>query len=159
MGFKTGSYISIANRGLNPQVSSALTRAVRNPLWNFASPRTVIITFKESGSWLCPTGVTEVEYLVVAGGGGGGGHYGGGGGAGGFRTGTGLSVTAGNTYTVTVGAGGTAGTAYAPATRGGSGANSTFSTITSNGGGGGGTRDGTIAGANGGSGVVIIKFT
>ena len=36
-----------------------------------AASRTVIVTFKESGSWLCPTGVTEVEYLVIAGGAGG----------------------------------------------------------------------------------------
>jgi hypothetical protein len=68
---------------------------------------TVIQSFTATGEWVCPTGVTEVEWLVVAGGGGGGGVEGGGGGggAGGFRTGTGLSVTAGTTYTVTVGAG------------------------------------------------------
>ena len=76
-----------------------------------ASPYVVIQTFTASGSWTCPTGVTEVEYLVVAGGGGGGGvgtssGNAGGGGAGGFRTGTGLSVTAGTTYTITVGGGG-----------------------------------------------------
>jgi hypothetical protein len=29
--------------------------------------------FQSSGTWTCPTGITEVEYLVVAGGGGGGG--------------------------------------------------------------------------------------
>ena len=62
----------------------------------------VIQSFTASGSWTCPTGVTEVEYLVVAGGGSGGdntspGTGNGGGGAGGFRTGTGLSVTAGTT--------------------------------------------------------------
>jgi hypothetical protein len=28
--------------------------------------------FQSSGTWTCPTGITEVEYLVVAGGGGGG---------------------------------------------------------------------------------------
>jgi hypothetical protein len=38
---------------------------------------TVIQTFTASGTWTCPTGVTEVEYLVVAGGGGGGSRYGG----------------------------------------------------------------------------------
>jgi hypothetical protein len=68
---------------------------------------TVIQTFTASGTWTCPTGVTEVEYLVVAGGGGG--SDGGGGGAGGFRTGTGLAVTGGTTYTITVGAGGAGG--------------------------------------------------
>jgi hypothetical protein len=65
---------------------------------------TVIQSFTATGEWVCPTGVTEVEYLVVAGGGGGG--WAGGGGAGGFRTGTGLSVTSGTSYTITVGAGG-----------------------------------------------------
>jgi hypothetical protein len=65
--------------------------------------------FQSSGTWTCPDGITEVEYLVVAGGGGGGARFGGGGGAGGYRTGTGFSVTAGTTYTVTVGAGGIGG--------------------------------------------------
>ena len=63
---------------------------------------TVIQSFTATGDWVCPTGVTEVEWLIVAGGGGGGvfstttnGDYGGGGGgAGGYRTSTGLSVTA-----------------------------------------------------------------
>jgi hypothetical protein len=75
---------------------------------------TVVQTFTATGTWTAPTGVTEVEYLVVAGGGGGGeGNYGagGGGGAGGYRTGTGLSVTAGTDYTVTVGNGGAGATA------------------------------------------------
>ena len=71
----------------------------------------VVETFANSTTWTCPTGVTSVEYLVVAGGGGGGCSVGytegtGGGGAGGFRTGTGYAVTAGNTYTITVAAGG-----------------------------------------------------
>jgi hypothetical protein len=34
---------------------------------------TVIQSFTATGEWVCPTGVTEVEWLVVAGGGGGGG--------------------------------------------------------------------------------------
>ena len=47
----------------------------------------VVETFANTTTWTAPTGVTEVEYLIVAGGGGGGGTAGGGGGAGGFRTG------------------------------------------------------------------------
>ena len=90
---------------------------------------TIVQTFTATSTWTCPTGVTEVEYLVVAGGGGGGGHRGGGGGAGGYRAGTGLSVTAGTDYTVTVGGGGS-GVTLASGT---SGSNSVFSTITSNG--------------------------
>jgi hypothetical protein len=100
---------------------------------------TVIQSFTATGDWVCPTGVTEVEWLVVAGGGGGGGSApggGGGGGAGGFRTGTGLSVTAGTTYTVTVGAGGPG--SLDAAVQGSDGNPSEFNTITSTGGGGGG---------------------
>jgi hypothetical protein len=52
---------------------------------------TVIQSFTATGEWVCPTGVTEVEYLVVAGGGGGGDMVGGGG-AGGYRTGTGFKL-------------------------------------------------------------------
>ena len=69
MSFKTTSFISIANRGLNPTISSSLTRRVVNPSWRFN--RTVVVTFKQSGTWTCPAGVTSVEYLVLAGGGGG----------------------------------------------------------------------------------------
>jgi hypothetical protein len=93
--------------------------------------------FQADGSWTCPTGITEVEYLVVAGGGGGGSNVGGGGGAGGYRAGTGFSVSAGTTYSITVGAGGTGNATDGVAA--GSGNNSVFSsTITSAGGGGGG---------------------
>ena len=53
----------------------------------------------------------SVTYLVVAGGGAGKTDNGGGGGAGGLLTGT-TSITNGNTYTITVGAGGTAATRY-----------------------------------------------
>jgi hypothetical protein len=47
----------------------------------------------------------NIDYLVVAGGGGGGAYRAGGGGAGGFRTATGVSITPGTTYTITVGGG------------------------------------------------------
>jgi len=101
--------------------------------------------------WTCPDGVTTVDYLVV-GGGGGGGHSadysGGGGGAGGYRAGTGFSVTPGTEYTITVGAGGAAGSS----SLGTSGGDSTFSTITSAGGGGGGFQPTTPGGLSGGSG-------
>ena len=36
-----------------------------------AGPYTIIQTFTSSTTWVCPGGVTEVEYLVVGGGGGG----------------------------------------------------------------------------------------
>jgi len=104
-------------------------------------------------TWVAPTGVTSVNYLVVAGGGGGGGNNhtvatGGGGGAGGMLTGT-LSVTPGTSYTVTVGSGGAGGTGGA-GTNGTNGTNSVFASLTSIGGGGGATNQ--KAGLSGGSG-------
>jgi hypothetical protein len=92
-------------------------------------------------SWTAPAGVTQVNYLVVAGGAGGGGGTnaasgasGSGGGAGGLLQGQ-LTVVPGNSYTVTVGAGGAAGIATS---QGGAGGNSVFSSLTAIGGGGGG---------------------
>ena len=93
---------------------------------------------------------SAVDYLIVAGGGGGGRGFeggGGGGGAGGFRTATSMSVTAGTSYPITVGAGGPTG----PGAAGGSnyifyvgvnGNDSSFNSITSLGGGGGGGKSG-----------------
>jgi len=107
-----------------------------------------IQTFTSSTIWTVPSGVTNVEYLVV-GGGGGGGSYGGGGGAGGFRTGT-LTGLSGD-QTVTVGSGGAGGIDWwwgTPATDGG---DSAFGTITVSGGGGGGSSFSTN-GLSGGSG-------
>ena len=98
-----------------------------------------------------------VDYLVVAGGGGG---NSGGGGAGGLRctvTATGgggslesaLSLTPGNSYTITIGAGGIGGVGDIQPT---SGSNSVFSTITSTGGGYGGRQSVNNTSASGGSG-------
>jgi hypothetical protein len=116
---------------------------------------------------------SSVEYLVIAGGGGGGasawtttGASGGGGGAGGYRcsvlgenSGGGasaespLAVTAGTSYTVTIGAGGAG--AIRNGVHAGAGSNSVFSTVTSTGGGRGGTggaptADGGAGGSGGG---------
>ena len=117
-----------------------------------AGGTTVIVSFTAgSGTWLCPTGVTTADYLVVAGGGAAPTQNStagsGGGGAGGFRTGTGLAVVAGTSYTVTIGAGGATGLDAAAT----SGSNSVFSTITAAGGGKGGYYP-NAAGSNGGSG-------
>jgi hypothetical protein len=94
-----------------------------------------------------------IEYLVVAGGGGGSNYYGAGGGAGGLLAST-VTLTAGNAYTVTVGAGGTA-TNNTPGT---SGVNSSFGAlVTALGGGGGngvyaGSTTNGLAGGSGGGG-------
>ena len=65
-------------------------------------------SFTGSSTFTVPTGVTQIDYLVVAGGGGTSGNDAGcgGGGAGGYRTGTGYSVTPGGTFNVVIGAGG-----------------------------------------------------
>lgn len=103
-------------------------------------PTTLTIsTFTNIGdtTWIAPSYVTRVEYLVVGGGGGGGGAYdtgsAGGGGAGLVLIGE-LSVIPGNTYNITVGDGGTGG--YRTDS-GSDGTLSYFDTIIANGGGGG----------------------
>lgn len=99
------------------------------------------VAFKSTGvnyTWTAPSGVRNLDYLVVAGGGGGGTRSGGGGGAGGLLNSS-VSISNGASLSVSVGAGG----AGAPNTRGlgGRGSNSTLtagaSTFTAIGGGGG----------------------
>ena len=102
------------------------------------------ITFNQAGT---------IDVLVVAGGASGGGAGGndgsGGGGAGGMLVGS-LSVSAGTTYNVTIGAGASG---VWNSTRGYHGSNSSFTGITTAiGGGGGGSEGGTRTGDNGGSG-------
>ena len=103
--------------------------------------------------------VYNAEYLSVAGGAGGGKRNAGGGGAGGLLTnfgGTAINLTAGSTYTVTVGAGGSSQSSND--SRGNPGTNSVISgtgitTVTSIGGGGGGSNGtGNNNGLDGGSG-------
>ncbi len=103
------------------------------------------------------TAPPSVQYLVVAGGGGTSGGPGayayGGGGAGGLLSGT-MSITAGQSYTATVGAGGTRGGSRS--TRGSPGQSSSFYNITTVGGGAAGYSDSPNAtqqsGLSGGSG-------
>ena len=101
-----------------------------------------------------------VEYLVVAGGGSGGvesyqSGTGGGGGAGGLLTGI-VPVTAGTSYTVTVGSGGAQvqGTGPGAGSKGNNGTDSIFSSITAIGGGAGsgGSGSGNVGVGSGGSG-------
>jgi hypothetical protein len=112
------------------------------------------------------------EYLIVGGGGSGGTWHPGGGGAGGLLTATGLSLTGGNEYTVTVGAGGAAvttsngnnggdsilsGTGISTLTAGGGGAGCKADTAggagrATNGNGGGGGYYGVSGGAGNGAG-------
>jgi hypothetical protein len=107
-----------------------------------------IHTFTTDGTLIVPAGFSgAAEVLVVGGGGGGGSGRGGGGGAGGLLFNSNFTLTAGTSYTVTIGAGGAAET---------NGNNSVFGSIIANGGGRGGSHDGTAIttnnGQNGGSG-------
>jgi len=106
---------------------------------------TVMWNATGTSSWTPPTGVTSVEYLVVAGGGGGGSYAGGGGGGGGVLYNT-LSVS--GSYSIVVGAGGSGG---GVGVKGSSGSNSSFgSYIAIGGGGGGGTSGNALNGGSGG---------
>lgn len=108
-------------------------------------------TFTSSTTWTIPAGVTEITIHCWGGGGGGGSARkssdncytsGGGGGGGGYSTLV-LSVTAGQTCTVTVGSGGGGGS------NGGNGTNGSSSSVTYNGPGGGAC---TAGGGSGGIG-------
>ena len=92
----------------NSSPSSTSTPPSITPISN-PSPTITQFTNVGSTTWVAPATATSVNYLVVGGGAGGGGAYdfsaGGGGGAGLVLTGT-KDVTPGQTYTVTVGAGG-----------------------------------------------------
>jgi hypothetical protein len=119
----------------------------------------VVKTFTTVGntSWTAPSDVSQVEVLVVAGGGGSGGSglrsgfvnnaaWGGGGGGGGLIYNSQYTVTPGQTYTVTVGAGGAVDN---------NGGNSVFGNLIAIGGGAGGdSSNGAVGdpGNTGGSG-------
>jgi hypothetical protein len=114
-----------------------------------------------STNWTAPAGVTEVWVTGCGGGGGGGGTKTGGGGCGGGGGGGGqsvfrmrLSVTAGNTYSVSIGAAGAAGTDQSVnPTNGGTGGNTTFGGLLTLTGGSGGVRaDGSVGAAGGAAG-------
>lgn len=107
-----------------------------------------------TNSWTVPAGVTSINYLIV-GGGGAGSHDGGGGGAGGGAYTGSLAVNAGDTGSVTVGAGGVAGTWGANVPQPGNSSSLIFGSVTLQGAGGtAGTtaHPGPSAEAAGGSG-------
>ena len=150
IGFNTGSsYSSTCTVATNSQVQCIKT--------DISSTEEVCKCIYLSGagttSWAVPSGVSSVQYLVVAGGGGGGGDYsGGGGGGGGIQQGTNFSVS--GTITITVGIGGSAGSGGSGGngTAGGKGGDSVFSTVTATGGGYGTSSASAANGGAGGSG-------
>jgi hypothetical protein len=105
---------------------------------------TLALEYYNGSGWVTLSAVSySVTALVIAGGGGGGNNKGGGGGAGGFLTSTTNSLTSGQTYTITVGAGGAAAAA---------GSNSAFASFLTSTGGGYGGSEGSRNGVTGGSG-------
>lgn len=118
--------------------------------WN--STLSVMEVYVATGTWQAiASAAYTVDYLAVAGGGGGGGNgISGGGGAGGLLTANSLSVSAGTSYSITIGAGGAGGTTGV----GSSGSNTSISgfSVTCIGGGGGGTNATPVNGVAGGSG-------
>ena len=71
-GGKVGSAISVTSSAAKG-IFSILEQYIykQSGVWPLGG-YTIIQTFTATSTWTCPTGVTEVEYLVVAGGGGGG---------------------------------------------------------------------------------------
>lgn len=104
-----------------------------------------------SGTFNVPSGVTQVEVLVVAGGGSGAGntYHGGGGGGGGMVEAPSYPVSPGGTVSYSVGGGGPR---PGNSSNGNPGGNSTFGNITAIGGGGGGNYSNGSPGLSGGSG-------
>ena len=78
--------------------------------WAAVSAISNIQIFTASGTFTAPTGITKVYLSIIGGGGGGGSGRGGGGGAGQCTLNKPYTVVAGNSYTVTIGAGGAGGT-------------------------------------------------
>jgi len=104
-----------------------------------------VLTFTSTTAcaWTVPTGVTSIRALLVGGGGGGGAHVAGGGGGGGVVDSASTTVTPGNLYAISVGAGGSgAARSSSTSTVSTVGGDSTAFGITAFGGGGGGSWHG-----------------
>jgi hypothetical protein len=108
---------------------------------------TVFFVGTGTGYWTCPSGVTSVTVSAWGGGGGGYSSSGHGGGGGGSYTSGSVSVTAGTTYSVNVGAGGATGSA------GGASWFSSSTTLNANGGSAGTTSAGGAGGTTGTTGT------
>ena len=144
---------------INPN-GNKINAATGNVLLTSSSESIALVYIDATRGWIPYSGFLSspitysVSYLVVAGGGGGGAGPGGGGGAGGLLSGT-TTVSGGNSYTITVGAGGAATTGTWPqnvAVAGNAGNNSVFGSFTATGGGFGGANAATNGGSGGSGG-------
>jgi hypothetical protein len=158
MSMTSGGVISGTAQAVASDTTYAFTIRARDTSNNF-SDRSFSITTKApivqsfttvgNTTWTAPVS-GNIRVLVVAGGGGGGIQVGGGGGAGGLIHNTSYSVTANQSYAITVGAGGAAtGSSSSP---GSNGLNSIFGNLTAIGGGGGGSHANNGVSTSGGSG-------
>jgi len=168
-GTKNGKYASSTPTGAEACTNGTITGMTGSYSWTCVNggissgvcatvaPTYIVQSFTTVGTstWTVPTGVTSVDYLVVAGGGGSGyvsswgNIHAGGGGAGGLLHGsiTGLS----GVQNITVGEGGAGGTSGGSSSSNGS--NSAFgSTLIAIGGGAGGWGGNSVLPGNGGSG-------
>jgi hypothetical protein len=157
MSMTSGGVISGTAQEVASDTTYAFTIRARDTQNNF-SDRSFSITTKSpivqsfttgSTTWTAPV-TGNIRVLVVAGGGGGGLQVGGGGGAGGLIYNTSFSVTANQSYALSVGAGGNG--ASSSSTHGSNGSNSVFSNLTAIGGGGGGSHANNGVSTSGGSG-------
>jgi hypothetical protein len=150
----TGTTSPITVTGLTNGTAYTFTCVANNP---FGSSAPSAASNSVTPSLPAPT---SLDYLVVAGGASGGSTgttsgadgSGGGGGAGGFVASS-TGISAGTTYTITIGAGGASTTSAL--SKGSNGSDTIFAGLTVTGGGGGGYRDATpanCAGVAGGSG-------
>lgn len=140
---KNGKWYEVEYDSIEKEIFDSTVAVLGIPRVYAQSPE----TFTTSGTFNVPSGVTEVEVLVVGGGGSGGsGFGGGGGGAGEVIYNSAYSVTPLDAITVTVGTGGAG---VVPNTFGNYGTDSSFDGQTANGGGAGGMNSN---GGNGGSG-------
>lgn len=135
----TGTTSPITVSGLTNGTAYTFTVTANNPFGISSSSAA-----SNSVTPVAPPVAPAVELFVVAGGGSGGSSDvgGGGGGAGGLCYQASRSVTAGVSYTVSIGSGGATTT---PTAKGNSGSNSVFDTITANGGEGGAGRGTTMS--------------
>jgi len=158
MSITSGGVISGTAQAVASDTTYAFTIRARDAADNYAdrsfsittkSPIVQSFTTVGSTSWTAPV-TGNIRVLVVAGGGGGGLQVGGGGGAGGLIYNTSFSVTANQSYSLSVGAGGNG--ASSSSTHGSNGSNSVFSNLTAIGGGGGGSHANNGVSTSGGSG-------
>ncbi len=152
--------VTLADNGLNFQGTGSSV-----PVYNENGQHVILIYSGSTKGWIpkldsvvADKTQTIIRFLNLAGGAAGGSNSGGGGGAGGLKQGT-ATVTSGDIYTITIGAGGSGvsnrnagGDGSSSSIRGTSGGN-IISVTTGGGGGGGWNSPGEIAGRAGGCGV------